>query len=363
MALLFWDGFEGIQSGANGGTLRYPEVYVSAARIDGDGFAAFPPSPNGRFYQYGDFGSGNAAYLRKSFTNSATSIIGFRFRPKPLAGITAPTAERTFFALGELTGGTRTYHLWLSVLPDLSLQVRRSSTAAGGTILGTSSANAINFVGWNYIEIKSTINDSTGAVEVRVGGSSVITLTGIDTQNAGNAYVNFADWTNLGQGVGDQGLDDIYICDTTGGVHDDFLGNVRVVEMLPSAAGDSTQWTPNAGNNWDRVDDTNWPDFDTTYVSDSTAGETDLYNLAAPSSSATIILSAKTVTIARKATAGAQSIETLIKSGSTTDASAPIALTDSYLEYQNEWLQNPDTSADWTIADLDALQSGFRIPV
>ena len=116
------------------------------------------------------------------------------------------------------------------------------------------------------------------------------------------------------------------------------------------------------GANWDRNDDPT-QDGDSTIVSSNTDGHTDLYNLTLPDSAATTIRAAKFMVTARKTDPGARELEVLCKSGSTTDASAPFNLTEVYVEYTNTYTQNPDTSADWTISDLNDLQAGFRIPV
>jgi hypothetical protein len=358
MALLFFDGFEGIDAGDV--ELRYgvPISGGGTAAIAASGAGSNPPSPNGRYLQQSTF-SGLA--VRKNLSSPISEIvIGTRIRFLATSfAPSGPANEFGFWELRDFDGGADSIQLTFSLTPDLALRVRRGSLT--GTILGTTTSGIVaNPKAWNFVEAKVVI-DNSGSVEIRLNGITVLTLTGVDTQQTAN---NTVDAFRLIAGASSHvtGFDDLYLLDTSGSApYNDFLGNVYSLEMLPSAAGDSTQWTPNAGANWDRVDDAT-EDGDTTYVSDSTAGDTDLYNLTNPSSSATIIRAVKVITTARKADAGAQNLELLVKSGTTTDASAPKAITDSYAEYNETWLQNPDTSADWTIADLNALQSGFRIP-
>lgn len=347
MALLFYDGFEGITTAQ--ATLRYV-TFAGGASISS---AAIPAAPNGQTAAI--FGSGDCTI--STGATPATAIVGFRFMPRD-QGQTISTAINFLRLLDN--GGV--VHLTFRCQLDGSISVYRGD---GTTLLGTTaSANLLAPGVWSYLEIKATINDTTGSVEIKQDGTSVLSLTSQDTRNAGNANIARIRFQGHSGTGNSSWFDDVYICDTTGSApHNDYLGDVRIVMILPSGAGDSTQWTPNAGSNWDRVDETPGHDGDTTYVSDSTAGDTDLYNLAAVPSGAGTVYAAKVIATARKDGAGAQDVELLVKSGTTTDASPLKSLTDSYAEYDYTLVQNPDTSAAWSVADLDAVQVGIRIPV
>jgi len=358
MALIFFDGFEGLAT-FDTSVLRYDGA-LAAGSVQVNGGGQLPPSPNGRYFQIsGGPDLSNAA--RKNFADKSEIVVGFRTRfARDIFGPPGPSAEATFCRFIDFDGGLNTSQLTVTIMPDLKFRVRRGTHT--GSILGTSSAAAISSVkGWWYVEIKAQFSSSAN-VEIRVNGSTVLTLTGVDTTESGNNVCNAFAFVG-GFNDGWQGFDDLYILDTTGSApYNTFLGDIRIIELLPNAAGDSTQWTPNAGANWDRNDDVT-QDGDSTYVSSTTDGHTDLYNLTLPDSGATTIRAAKFLVTARKTDPGAREIEVLAKSGTTTDASAPVELTEVYVEYTNTYTQNPDTSADWTISDLNDLQAGFRIPV
>ena len=347
MALLFFDGFEGITAAQM--SLRYAVVSGGIANS-----IANPPAPNG----YAWYSSGGAQSGINITPNANTVIAGFRYMPLNV-GQSITTAISMFNVQDDIG----TVHVTAVLNLNGSISVYRGTS--GGTLLGTTAESALLSPGvWSYFECKVLVDDSAGSVEIKINGTQKINLTSQDTRNGGNANISRV---RFGAHVGSTAysfVDDFYVADTTGSApYNDYLGDVRVVQMLPDSAGDSTQWTPNAGNNWDRVDETPGHDGDATYVSDSTAGDTDLYNLSAPNTQATVIRAVKVISTARKADAGAQNLEILVKSGSTTSTSGSNALTDSYAEYSNTWLQNPDTTSDWTVADLTSLQSGFRIPV
>jgi hypothetical protein len=360
MALIFFDGFEGLVSDSAGAQLLRWDGSVDSF-IQAAGGGSVPDSPNGRYLQIPG-GPGSNRSARKNFTDKTELIAGFRFRPaRDAYAQPGPTVEAQLCKFIDFDGGLDTDQLTFALMPDLAIRVRRGGNT--GTILGTSSAGALSSVkGWHYLEFRATMS-SSGEVEVRVNGVQKLLLTSVDTTESANNVVNgFA----LSRGLSSSafsGFDDVYVLDTTGSSpFDDFLGDIRIIELLPNAAGDSTQWTPNAGANWDRNDDVT-QDGDTTYVSSSTDGDEDLYNLTLPDSAATTIRAAKFMVTARKTDPGARDIEVLCKSGTTTDASAPQTMTEVYVEYTNTYTQNPDTSADWTISDLNDLQAGFRIPV
>lgn len=358
MALLFFDGFEGLAT-SDTSVLRYDGA-LSAGSVQTAGGGLAPPSPNGRYFQIsGGPDLTNAA--RKNFSDKTEVVVGFRTRFVPDSfGPPGPSAEAAFCRFIDFDGGLNTSQLTVTIMPDLKFRVRRGTHS--GTILGTSAAAAISSVkGWWYVEIKAEFASSAD-VEIRVNGVAVLTLTGVDTTESGN---NVCNAFGIVGGItgGSQGFDDLYILDTTGSApYNDFLGDIRVIELLPNAAGDSTQWTPNAGANWDREDDVT-QDGDTTYVSSNTDGQTDLYNLTLPDSAATTIRAAKFLATARKTDPGARDLEVLCRTGGTTYASSPSAMTEVYVEYTNTYTQNPNTTADWTISDLNDLQAGFRIPV
>ena len=110
---------------------------------------------------------------------------------------------------------------------------------------------------WAILELKATIADSGGLVELRLDGASVLTFTG-DTRNAGTAEIAMIRFSNHHISSGNRHtlrLDDVYFCDTSGGRNDNFLGDVRVVTLRPNAdtarrisrrrrAASHTAWSP-----------------------------------------------------------------------------------------------------------------------
>lgn len=228
----------------------------------------------------------------------------------------------------------------------------------GGTLLGTTNipAGAVQISSWHFLEFYVKIHGSAGAVTVKVDGVARLTLTGINTLSTANLYTNRF---RFDEGDRYWRITDLYICDATGTVNNTFLGDIKVGSAVPSAAGDSTQFTPSAGSNYQCVDEQS-QDGDSTYVSSGTVGHIDLYNF--PDVTFTGAVGAVSLTVwARKDDAGSRSIRLLVKSGGTVYNSADIALGNTYQPYQWFLDTDPATGVAWTQAGYNAAQFGFEV--
>jgi len=114
---------------------------------------------------------------------------------------------------------------------------------------------------------------------------------------------------------------------------------------------------------WMLVQDLN-PDDDESYLSSSTAGALDSFLYpAVPSVTGTVFAVAVDLR-ARKDTAGVRSVRAWIKSPATTgvvaDNGTDIPLSTSYLYYQEFFVTDPNTAAQWTISGVNAAEYGIK---
>ena len=174
---------------------------------------------------YGRYGNGlrmsTTTSLQRTFDNQATWIVGAAYRAEALG---AASAVPIFTVLDGVT-----IQALLVLNPNGTLSVCRTTAA---TVLGTSTyALAPNV--WYSVEWRVTVGNAAATV-VRVNEVEVVNLPSVDTQNTANAYANVV---RLGQNVTGHlaAVDDVYILDTTGGVNDAFLGDVRVEQGWPPA--------------------------------------------------------------------------------------------------------------------------------
>lgn len=212
---------------------------------------------------------------------------------------------------------------------------------------------------WYLLEFHIKIADTGGIIQMKVDGIMDIDYTG-DTKPSTQTTID-----NLYlRGLGNEHIkvDDIAINDTSGAADNSWCGEGRVIYLPDDSAGDSTQLTPNTGENWAAVDE-RAHDSDTTHVEGSTVDNYDLYNLIASGlATGSTILRVIPVAVARDTIANGGKIQIGIKTNSTEYWSADKTLAVTYTGQDgNEYLVNPQTGVAWTIAELDALQVGVKV--
>lgn len=256
---------------------------------------------------------------------------------------------------------------WLGFYDDTTMQIglfqigEEYHLYRGATKIDESSGAGLIYNVWKYTEIKFTIDNSSGAVEVRTDGgtSSMIDFSG-DTQETANAYINrirIAGPTNIYNYS-----DDLYICDTTGSKNNNFLGDVRADPLYVSGAGSHTDFTPSAGSNYENTDDDPYPDDDSTYNTGDAIAEQDSYamdDLPAPSS--VTIHGVKSQVTMRKTDAGARGAKLLTRSGGSDYLSDELLLSESYLTKAKIYEDNPNDAAAWEDADVNGMEVGMEI--
>jgi len=235
-----------------------------------------------------------------------------------------------------------------------------SITRNGAPLTGGTTTFALSTNTWHYIEFKVTIANAilVSTCQLKVDNSLVADVAaGQDTQDTANASANAISFHGS---VPNATFDDIYICDAAGGVCTDFIGDSRIVTLLPNAAGDLTQWTVvNAGNNWSAQ--ANNPSLnDGQYVFSATPGQVDLYNLQDPTLLGPI-RGIQSSVYSRKDDAGTRQIATEIKTGGAQFSGTTRNLTTSYVYYSTIYELNPFTVLAWTPADITALQAGIKL--
>jgi hypothetical protein len=289
--------------------------------------------------------------LVKSVPAHATYIMGFAI---DLNGNTLGTPA-SIIEFREVSSSSQ--HMVLRLNTDGSLAVRR-----GGTQLGASAGGVVGPTGYYFVEVKCTVNDSTGAYEVRVNGANVLSGSGADTRDGGTGVITSIALISAVNGVR---IDDVYICDGAGSSNNDFLGDVRVDAFLPNGNGNSSQLAGSDGNSTDNyllVDETA-PNDDTDYVSSATASEKDTYAFANMLHTPTTIHGIQICMNARKDEGQLRSICSVIRSGGSDTDGASLALGTTY-RYQIQIQEtDPDTAAAWTQSGFDAAEFGCKVAV
>lgn len=337
MALLFMDGFD-------------VSDYATKYSVINSG-AGFSSTTSTRFTSGSALqrGFNSAGELWRTIPASATVICGFAFMytnnyPAYPANILVISGDNTVTDHISIVTGDTANTLW----------VRR-----GGTVLFTAANVTVNV--WHYLELKATINSTTGAVELRIDGIPVGSFSG-NTKNGGtNSSV---DTIKLGGSGNNTSInitrDDLYVLDDTGPApYNNYLGDVRVFSLSPNGAGASTQWTPDTGVNYTRVNEV--PYSAANYVQSQTTGQRDTYLLADLPAGVTNIYGVQGNVIAKRTDAGNISLKPVLKSGATLAYGPTTALITSDTVISTLQATDPATSTAWTISGVNALEAGMEV--
>jgi hypothetical protein len=226
-----------------------------------------------------------------------------------------------------------------------------------GTTVASNSTLYLNHR-WYLMEVHFKLGTSNGVVEVKMDGNLVLQYTGNTNPNnrTGILRIAFTNKANVTY------WDDIAINDTSGSEDNSWCGDGRIVLLKPNANGDTNQWTPSSGNNYECVDEGFPANDDTDYVTTDTTNQKDLYNLenwSLPSNS--IIKRVWAIARAKKTSSDLASINIGLKTNSQEYwmASDTPLITTYKNYYGNQYTKNPATSNDWTIDDINNLQVGI----
>jgi hypothetical protein len=341
MALLFFTGFD-----------TYASADIGKEFTSVTGFSGATPGINssggrrsgGALYAPNNSASGSSALITLPGSYS-TFVAGFAFNASQFL------ADKTF-ALFKDAG---TAQLELQMNSDGTIDVTRN-----GTVLGTSAA-AMSANTYHYIEFKATIHDTTGSYELRLDGVNILSASNVDTKNTANASINSVTLGAPSQNIGSLTTwkyDDFYVLDTTGSApNNNFLGDVRIDSIYPSADGNYTQWTPSTGSTHYTLVDETVPNG-TDYVSNGTTGNKDSYAMGdVPALTAQTIYGVKVKAAALKDDAGSRTLKVGARSSTTDSVSSAQAITTSQLYYWHILETNPATSAAWTESAVNSMEA------
>jgi len=348
MALLWFDGFEGY----NDLTSDMASAIINSSKFLGFSVSEYPSV--GAYGRRSSMGllQQTAHYIKYTFADNYTSFV---------YGISIYQSSN---AIPEYLAS----YPFLSFYDDTTIQLRFHMVGSeihvyngAGTKLGETSGFGMGYGITKYFEVKFTIDDSAGAVTIRSNETEVLALTSVDTQYSANAYFNRL-WQNGSYNV-TLCYDDQYMLDLTGDApHNDFLGDIRVDILRPSAAGTYTDFTPSAGSNYQNVDETNGPDDDSTYNQGSDVGDKDSYQMPdLPAPAGTTIYGVKSQITVRKTDAGVRECKILTRVGTTDDLGDTISMGDTYETHTKIFEDNPDDSAAFEDADVNAMEVGVEI--
>jgi hypothetical protein len=335
--------------------------YGNVAQLPVSGGGFWTTVNNSSDIAYGGSGSGrwggttrylqlgkNDAYLQMDLAAKATRVVGLAVWLQDLSSHNYPLVR---FYDGS------TLHVEVRVTSDGEIEALRNATQ-----IGITSGLNITAGSWFFLEVKATIDDAAGVVHVKKNGATVLNLTSADTQNGGNASSDrlrlssiAANASNFNTRIGD-----LYILNTDGGINDDFIGECRVEMITPTGNGDTNDFTPSTGSNYENVDE-QVPDGDDTFNQAENTDDVDLYGCSDLTSSSGSVHGVMFKAFARRTDVGARNLALGIKHSTTEDFDSGHALDSDYKYFSRIMDENPVTESAFSFSDVNDVQLGVKV--
>lgn len=235
-----------------------------------------------------------------------------------------------------------------------------------GTLMATTSVVFAPGV-WHYLEIKFIPHATAGTVIIRSNEVEVLNFTGVTTVGPNVTLDGIVFNARSGASPGTS-VDDMYLLDlvdetaTAGRANNDWLGDVKVAHLIPTADGATVTMTPStAGAHFGLVDET--PPNTTDYVSALGGGSVkDLYGMSDLLPIATVVFGVRVCLYAAKTDAGAASLKTLIRESVGTETAGPVTpLSVSYAGSAGPFHKAKAAGGTFTPADINAIQAGAQV--
>jgi hypothetical protein len=333
MALLFMDGFS-----------HYSSLLFKWNTISGS------PTINasaGRIYGGALVSVGSQFITRTSNEKYQELIIGFAHKP------VTNLANAVLIALRNSLQGATNY-----INIDWDTSNTRYLYRLGTNTVGISEPIVLGE--WYHLQLKIRVDNITGSYEFRLNNATEVSATNVDTQPS-STPTNYIDTILFGsQNTGTHHFDDFYLCDTSGSINNDFLGDVVVETIFPNANGTKTQFSPSTGTNFENVDDVTH-DSDATYNSSSTLNNADTFDFPSLATSGGTVFGIQTNLVARKAAVGIRKMSDVIISNTNEYDGNETALGANYANISQIHEVNPDTSSAWTISGINSAEFGYKI--
>jgi len=248
-------------------------------------------------------------------------------------------------------------------------QLVRAYRGDSATVIGTSTFT-FPVATWHTCEVRwkvtSTTSSTDGIVEVWIDGTRWINLPAVDSTNTSILNIQgIALNETIGSGSSGtfMAFDDLAINDTNGTINNGQIGEGRVVLLKPTANGAiapaQTRGGTDTGANWSQVNEL--PMSMTQYVYASAAGTRDTYALEDIPAGIWTINAVEVLALAQNSDAGLGSLGLTLISGATTNEGAAQSLTISAAYYRQLYETDPNTSAAWTNAAVNALEAGTTV--
>ena len=218
-----------------------------------------------------------------------------------------------------------------------------------GTVLATGT-KVITTNNIYLIEIYYLPRNTSGSIVVKIDGVEDVSYSGDSTNGLENIRsMQFGCGSQITTGI----IDDVIVDDS------DWIGNTKIRGLAISGVGNSSQWTPLSGNNYENVDEVPYNDSDYNYT--NSVGNIDTYAL---NNIDWDVYSIKCIQIhcriGYEGNPTPTHIQLVTRVNGTDYFSSDFDPSTSYNNVINVWDLNPDDSQIWEEADINALEIGIK---
>lgn len=284
--------------------------------------------------------SGGGAFMRLFFEPQDTWILGKAFKIG---------SSEALFGLNDDSD----YKCQLDVTSDGNLHFYNFGPSGNVYTTGLGLNLTLPYCAY-FIELKFHLHATDGYYEIRVNNIPVLSATGINTVRGLASATIIQTWC-MG--------DDYYVCDGTGTVNNDFLGDRRSIAVMPAAVGSVNDWTPNTAiDNWDINNDKTYTaaTIENAYVETDTDMAMDLYTFEDVTIEGTVA-GVQLSVLAKKTDADFRQIRLVMDIDGTKYYGDWQTLTDDWKYYKWIWETDPSISGAWTRTKInDHCTFGFQ---
>ncbi len=254
----------------------------------------------------------------------------------------------------------------------------------GATILATSVerfyGGASDFA-WIYFELKATVRTGTNGsfsarYHTRRDKNIAITWdaasSGINTANQGADGADRIEISLTNDTVGHTlAIDNVYVCDGTGSVNNDFLAEPEIEAIDVSGDGATVQWDNNGGaasleDAWNETAITQSTTEDDKRVTTKNVADLSLATLANPTLVRSVtVIGVETRIVAKMEASGTRNVQFFYRKTTGTPAQVGTSIETltgtTLVGHQDVRETDPNTAAAWVVADIDGLQVGVEL--
>lgn len=236
----------------------------------------------------------------------------------------------------------------------------------GGVLLANSEAGQFNDQTDIDVEVHFKVNTTSGDIEVRINGISVVHAINVNTQPGSLAYFDSICWgwacINNNPVTPSFRIDNLRHYDTTGSLNNTWLGKARVQTLFAAGDGSTIDFTrSNTGlANWQ-----NWVNKnvdDTLYLFDSTATDFNLSTVT-PLVNSPTVFGVGLLGFYRQDDATQRTVTNRLLSSGSTFNGAAFNTSNTYTGDLDILETDPATGIQFTGAGLSAVQIGATLTV